>query len=78
MSAYMYVRENPVMLVDPNGRKWGKPGEDENNNPDRKQADKMRNNYVKKRNEYKAKYDAKYKEIQEYTGDRTSKEYKKW
>ncbi len=76
MSPFMYTAGNPVMLVDPDGRKWGKPGEDENNNSDRKQANEMRSNFVKKRDEYKSKYDAKYKEIQGYAGDRNSKEYK--
>jgi hypothetical protein len=76
MSPFMYTAGNPVMLVDPDGMKWGKPGEDENNNSDRKQADEMRNDFVKMRDEYKTKYDAKYKEMQEYSGDRNSEEYK--
>jgi RHS repeat-associated protein len=76
MSSYMYTAGNPVMLVDPDGRKWGKPGEDENNNSDRKQADEMRNNLITKRDEYKSQYDAKYKEMQDYSGDRSSQEYK--
>ncbi len=75
-SPFMYVGGNPVMLIVPDGMKWGKPGDKAQQKSDKAQANKLKASYVSKRDAFKKTSDNLGDKIDNYSGDKSSQEYK--
>ncbi|MCF6183419.1 MAG: hypothetical protein L3J56_02125 [Bacteroidales bacterium] len=73
-SPYASMGLNPIWHNDPLGDIWGKPG-DKADNKDKKQADKMKQEFSVKRDEYKSSYESLNQQITDFSGDKSSPEY---
>jgi hypothetical protein len=74
--SYVTFGDNPITNIDPNGDKWGKPGNEKQAKQDKAQADKLRSSFSAQEQQYKSEYDNLSKQAKNFSGDKTSDTYK--